>query len=385
MLVWTRLFDEAFGFMPDGALEPIRRDLHLGYSGATAMLVAPFVTSLAALWVTARADRGDPRRVVVGGAWISALAMVCFAASPGLVGLTLAGGLWGFGASLLVHGGEIALARHVGDQLHRTLRWSNLAGTAGDVIGPLLLAGILALGWSWRIAFVAGGVAIAGYATVLLGLPSSAPAPPASGETEDATVTGSTAWRDPGAWRLGLLAFLLMPFDETWLAFVIAFLQTRHGVSAGAATLFGIVAVLGAFAGAGPIARRAEFAPQRRVLLVCAVALALSGGTVARLPIAGIAIAGFVVNGAITSAWVTLQHATLTLRPGEPGRTMAVVAGIEHTTFVVPLVLGWVADRVGIGAVFAVYLALAGLLAAAAVAGGGAATPPASNPPGAQP
>ena len=139
--------------------------------------------------------------------------------------------------------------------------------------------------------------------------------------------------------------------------------------SAGVATLFGIVAVLGAFAGAGPIGRRAEFAPQRRVLIVCAAVLALSAGTVAVLPLAVLAVAGFAVNAAITAGWLTLQHATLTLRPGEPGRTMAVVAGIEHTTFVVPLALGWLADRAGLSAVFTAYLVLAVLLGVAALAG----------------
>lgn len=356
LLLWIRFLDESFGFLPAGALEPIRRDLDLGYTALSLMIVAPFATSLPAVWFTARTDRGDPRGVVVGGGFLTAIALGLFAASTGAVMLVAAGALWGFGASLLVHGAELALVRQAGDDLHRRLRVVNLLGTVGDVLGPLLLVAVLAVGWSWRMAFVVAAVVSALYGLAALRLPPSA----AVAEADDAEET--PAWRDPLAWRLGGLAFLLMPFDETWLAFAIAFLQVERGLSASVATGFGIVAVVGAFAGFGPIARWCEHVPRRSMFALGGVAIGLAAGGVTVLPTWAVFAAGVVVNAGTAALWVTLQHAAFTLRPNAPGRTMALVVAVEHTTFVVPLGFGVLADHLGVGSVFTVYLVLGALL-----------------------
>jgi FSR family fosmidomycin resistance protein-like MFS transporter len=358
-LLAVRLIDEGFGFFPDGAIEQIRGDLSIGYTAIGVVLVAPFVGSLPALWFTARTDRTGRRGVVIAGAFIAALALAGYAAAPNTSTLCLAGALWGFGGSLLVHGAELELAAERGD-LKRKLRVVNLLGTVGDVLGPLLLAGVLAVGWSWRVAFWIGAAVTAVYAMSLLGVEFTPAAAPDEADADD------PAWRDPIAWRLGAVAFFLMPFDETWLAFLIASLQADRGWTGWAASLAGVVAVAGSALGFGPLAARAQHRADRTVMTAALVVATIAASMVGLVPALVAVLLGLVVNATVSLTWVTLQHAALTLRPNAAGQVMSLVAAIEHTTIVLPITLGVVADRWGLRWAFSVYLAMGAAAVAAA-------------------
>jgi FSR family fosmidomycin resistance protein-like MFS transporter len=355
-LLAVRFVDEGFGFLPEGAIEQLRADLGVGYATMTVVFAAPFAGSLPALWFTARSDRTGRRAVVLGGTLLMALSLAGFAAGSGTTVVLVASTLWGFGGSLMVHGAELELAALPADapagELHRRLRWGNLWGTVGDVAGPLLLGGVLAAGWSYRAAFAVAAAATLVYALWLGRYPFSPVAVP---DDED---DGHAAWRDPVAWRLGVYAFFLMPFDETWLAFLIAWLQVDAGLSPAAAALAGILAVLGSGLGFGPMARRTAGRSDRRTLVGAAAAMAVSASIVAAVPAWVAVLCGLAVNTAMAVAWVTIQHAALTLRPGAEGRVMSLVVAIEHTTVVLPVTLGLLADRQGLRAAFAAYLVL---------------------------
>lgn len=353
--------DEAFEFLPHGAIEQIRADLQIGYTAMAIVFAAPLAGSLPALWFTARSDRTGRRSIVLVGALLTALALAGFAAAPGPALAIGAAAAWGFGGSLLVHGVELELAvvsdPGPGGNLHQRLRQCNLWGVAGDVLGPLTLAAVLAAGWSWRVAFWLAAVLTLLYAGWLRRHPFSPVA--AAPELDEAP-----AWRDPVAWKLGAYAFFLMPFDETWLAFLIAWLQVHGGFSGSAAALAGVVAVLGAALGFGPLAARLARRSERSVLVGTALALSAAGSVVAGVPAWLAILAGLAVNAGTAAAWVTLQHSALTLRPGSEGQVMSLVVAIEHATVVLPLALGVLADRAGLVEVFVAYLLLGAALVA---------------------
>ena len=345
------------------------------------------------MWLIARTDRTGRRATVVGGAALTAVALAWFALGASAVALFVAATVWGFAATLMVHGAEIELAvrargRH--GELPRRLRQVNLWGTAGDVAGPVLLAGTLAAGGTWRTAFWIAAAATAAF-TVWLSVLPFAPGTPddelpgddepgddptgdeepgddptGDARTGDDPVTGPT-WRDPTAWRLGIVALLLVPFDETWLAFLIAWLQVEADWSEAPSILAGTGAVVGAALGFGPLSAWSRRWADRTVLVGSILAASAAGTVVDALP-AGLAVAsGVVVNAALAVAWVTLQHAVLVLRPGSEGRVTAFVAAIEHTAFVLPIGLGLVADTAGLRWVFVPFGAIG--LAATLVAG----------------
>ncbi|MEZ5256161.1 MAG: MFS transporter [Ilumatobacteraceae bacterium] len=371
-LLAVRFIDEGFGFLPSGAIEQIRADLDIGYTAMSLVLAAPYAGSLPALWLTARSDRTGRRSIVLVGTALMALSLIGFAVATLTAVAVAAAILWGFGGSLMVHGAELEFAL-VGDdapagELKRRLRVCNLWGTVGDVLGPLLLGAILAVGWSWRVSFWTGAAVTLAYLLWLVRYEFS----PARAEPED---DDAPAWRDPTAWRLGAFAFLLMPFDETWLAFLIAWLQVDGGWTGSAAAVAGVVAVLGAALGFGPVAARVANRSDRALLVAVASVLAVAGAVVAGVPPVLAVAAGFVVNAATAVGWVTLQHAALTLRPGAEGRVMSLIVAIEHTTVVLPVALGAAADRFGLAWVFGSYAGLGIVAAAVATTIGGGRRP----------
>jgi MFS transporter, FSR family, fosmidomycin resistance protein len=171
----------------------IRADLHLSYAQIGLLIAVPLVAgSLIELPLGLVAGQGQTRQrlVLIGGAvLIGSLAAVAFANS--YIVLLLA-----FIAFFPASGAFVSLTQAAlmdaapGRQQQRMAAW-NLAGSSGAVIGPLLLAGVLALGGGWRPAYLvlaaAGGItlaaaAVAGPAKRAVGQAKRAGTEPAGGD-----------------------------------------------------------------------------------------------------------------------------------------------------------------------------------------------------------
>jgi FSR family fosmidomycin resistance protein-like MFS transporter len=185
------LLIEAIDELVDGtkgaAFPLIRADLHLSYTQVGLLIAVPLlVGGLIELPLGILAGYGSRRNqlVLVGGvAFAASLCVVAFAGSFGvlLVGLVAffpaSGAFVGLTQAALMDVGlpvdQTRLASQQGEgsqqrrevvQQRRMAAW-NLAGSAGAVAGPILLAVVLTVGGSWRWAYLllAGltGVAIA--------------------------------------------------------------------------------------------------------------------------------------------------------------------------------------------------------------------------------
>jgi FSR family fosmidomycin resistance protein-like MFS transporter len=158
--------DELVDGTKGAALPLIRADLHLSYAQIGLLIAVPLVAgSLIELPLGLVAGQGKTRQrlVLIGGAaLIGSLAAVALASS--YIVLMLA-----FIAFFPASGAFVSLTQAAlmdaapGRQQQRMAAW-NLAGSFGAVIGPLLLAGVLALGGSWRPAYLAlaaaGGITL---------------------------------------------------------------------------------------------------------------------------------------------------------------------------------------------------------------------------------
>ncbi len=172
--------DELADGTKGAALPLIRGDLQLSYAQIGLLIGVPLlVGSLLELPLGLVAGHGRRRhRLVLAGGAIFIGSLVAVAAAHSFAVLMLA-----FIAFFPASGAFVSLTQAAlmdaapGRQQQRMAAW-NLAGSAGAVGGPLLLAGVLAAGGGWRPAYlllaVAAGAALA--AAAIAGPARQAPA-----------------------------------------------------------------------------------------------------------------------------------------------------------------------------------------------------------------
>lgn len=175
----VEFIDELVDGTKDAALPLIRHDLGLTYGQIGLLASAPLLLgSLLELPVGVLAGHGRARRLtVLAGGVVFILSLAAVAAARSFAGLLIAFVIF-FPAS----GAFVSLTQSglmdadPGRHEQHMARW-NLAGSAGAVAGPVLLAGVLAAGGGWRAAYLV----LAGCAAVAwLGVArrSPRPAPP---------------------------------------------------------------------------------------------------------------------------------------------------------------------------------------------------------------
>ena len=283
-----------------------------------------------------------------------------FATSTSYPVLVAASFVIGVAASAMVDACELALVDVSGDDLPRMLGASNLMGSIGDLAGPAVIIAAAWLGFGWQAPFLLAAVLMAAYGVWL----AMSPLPPPHRHEEQEAPHRALASiiRDRRVWIFGVMAMLLSPLDEPFLAFLIAHLQRTDGMSRTIATAIAMLTVVGAFVGALEQARRAPPNPPlvRPALLVAAAVTSIALAPTAVLVLPGALVFGFGMIG----FWTALQARVLLLRPGQAGTVSAVVSTIEFTGFVIPIAVGVVVDAHGLRAGIACYAVLALLLAA---------------------
>jgi len=293
-LLLLRFFDELAAFLPAGTLESFRDDLDLTYAQAGAVLAAVGPGALVGNLAAVAADFVSRRLIVVAGALAYAASMLAFAAGASFPVLLAGGALLGAASTAMVDAGEVALTDVAGDRLRVLLARGNLLAYAGDVLGPVLLVGVAAAGWSWRVAFAVVAALLVAYALVLARHPI-----PRAERTSDAPRPGgqlATVLRDPLVWVLGGLSVLMNPLDETIIGFGIPFLQEERGLSAPLATSAALLASAGGILGllAAP---RLDRYDDDRLLVGAGAVMAASVTAFAVLP-GALALVGMVGVGA---------------------------------------------------------------------------------------
>jgi len=319
--------------------------------------------SLLGQWPVVRSDGTDRKQVVVGGALVLSLALLVSGLATGAIGLWIGWFLLGFGATCLVHGGEIVAVANGGRPIERTLARINLGGVAGDVAGPLLIAAGRFAGLSWRVLFLVGAIAVGSYAVWLA--VSAFPPPRPVREPEEGE---DRRFRTAGAGAVGVLALLAMPLDESFLAAVLAFPERERGLSPTTAALLGVAFVTGGVLTFTALpGRLARHAPHR--VVACAGAVMTVAALASALVPAGLlVVAGVGFSCALSSSWLALQSVSLRLNPGREGLTKALVEAFELVGFAIPVAIAVVADRHGLRAAVLAYSALPALLGVVALA-----------------
>lgn len=149
------LLDELVGGVLAPAWPLIRHDLNLSYWQIGLLLTLPNVSSqliepILGIW----ADMGHRRQLIVGGGLVFAIALLILSISPTSVWLLIGFMLLVPGSSSFANVAQAMLMDLEPNRHEQAMaRWT-LAGSVGNVLGPLILAVSVSLGFGWRGALV---------------------------------------------------------------------------------------------------------------------------------------------------------------------------------------------------------------------------------------
>jgi MFS family permease len=347
-LLIVRLIDETTGFLAPASVERFRTDLGIGYGIAAAMFVAYGLGGLFGVVAVARSDGKSRKNVTWSGAMVLAASLAIIGAAQSAPWLLVGAFLDATGATMLVHGGEIAIANALtaaglGHQLERTLARSNVLAVAGDAIGPLVVAATRAAGLGWRPLFfgVAALVALYGVVVSRLTFP------------EPVTQTGDSGdivpiHRQATVWLVALAAAATMPLDEAYLATVLAFAEVREGFSSTGAALLGATFVAGGLVSLTGLADVIAKTSMSTLLTVSAFGLSAVMVVATVGPGWVLVPVGLVHSGLLMATWLALQTTVMRANPGREGATKVIVEILETASFAIVLAIGVIADRAGL-------------------------------------
>jgi FSR family fosmidomycin resistance protein-like MFS transporter len=347
-LLFVELLDELVDGALDAALPSIRTDLELTYAQVGALFTVPaLLGNLVEVPFGVLADRGHRRRLVLIGGTVFTLAIVVMAGAQTYLVLLSA-----FVAYYPASGAFVSISQAIvvdTDPTRREAlmaRWT-LAGSIGVVAGPLLYAGVLALGGTWRLALALVA------ASFVVGVVAASRAPIAETAADDEPAPG---WRDVvGALRqrsvLGALVLLDLSdlLEDVLGIFLALYLVDVAGFEGGTAAL-----ALAVWSGAGlvgdalavPVLDRVD---GRLVVRTMAAVAAVLYTLFLVVDAAPAKVGLLALLGMSTAGWYAVllarYYATL---PGRSGVAVSVnsIAGI--VSGIVPLTLGLVAQELGL-------------------------------------
>jgi MFS family permease len=348
-LLIVRLVDETTGFLAPASVEQFRSDLGIGYGIAAAMFVAYGCGGLFGVLAVARTDGKSRKTVTWSGAMVLAASLAIIGAAQSAPWLLVGAFLDATGATMLVHGGEIAIANALaaaglGHQLEHTLARSNVLAVAGDAVGPLVVAATRVAGLGWRPLFFGVAALVGLYGVVISRLTFPEPVV-AAAEVGEQLVP---VHRQATVWLIALAAAATMPLDEAYLATVLAFAEVEEGFSSSGAALLGATFVAGGLVSLTGLTDVIARTPMATLLTVAAFGMSAVMAVAAVGPGWVLVPVGLVHSGLLMATWLALQTTVMRANPGREGATKVIVEVLETASFAIVLAIGVLADRAGL-------------------------------------
>jgi FSR family fosmidomycin resistance protein-like MFS transporter len=315
---------------------------------ALALLLVPSLVAMAlepVLYLLA--DRYPRRRFVVGGLLVLSGASFAAALAPSVLFLAIAESAAGVAAGCAVTLAQATLVDSNPTRREQVMtRWV-LAGLAGDLLAPLLFAGLAWTALGWRAGFAVAGGAVLVCAWMASRQPLPAPAAPADQEGVGlwAGLRAALGNRRLLVWLAGCALCDLL--DEILVVFAALHMRDL-GLDAGARSAVLVGFVLGGAVGVALVDRLLARIPPLRLLaasasLCAALYLIWVGVEVMWLSIALFTLVG--VTAAPLYPLATAQaYAAL---PGRSGAVNAAATLFDPIMLALPWLLGLMADAHG--------------------------------------
>ena len=363
--------DELFDGTKSGALPLIKHGLSLSYVQIGLLSAVPLIAgSLLELPVGVISGTGARRRrFILAGGLVFIGSVLAAGLAPEFAALLIALTIFFPASGTFVSLSQSALIESATDrQAQRMARWT-LAGSAGAVAGPLLVAAVLAAGGSWRLAFIACAACsvLAWLAVAATGRTDSAGGLGAARSDSDTTSAGTDdgAAADDGSgwpgWRLAFeivrrsgalrwlllleVSDLLLDVFTTFLALYLV--EAAHAGPLGAALGVG-VRLGGGLAGDLVLIQLLERFESQRVLRASVwltagllPAFLLIGGLGAKLMLVA-------VLSLVTAPWYPVLKAELFgSLPGQSGLAVSLSSASGLVGGLGPLAVGLLAEHFG--------------------------------------
>jgi FSR family fosmidomycin resistance protein-like MFS transporter len=225
------------------------------------------------------------------------------------------------------------------------VRWT-AAGSLGVVLGPLVLAGLAWLGWSWR----AGFMLFAALAVALTVLAARFPFPKVSSTENVSLASGLRAALQAFRRPVVLRWLILLEFADFMLDILLSFLALYVVDVAGGTVEQGALAVA-VWTGVGllgdilliPLLEKVRGLSYLRVSAVMVFGLFTAFLLVPSFPFK---LGLLALMGLFNAGWYAILKGQLySALPGQSGTVMAVDALFGLGASFVPVLLGWVADE----------------------------------------
>lgn len=355
LLLVVELLDELVFGTREAAWPLIRDDLGLTYIQIGLLVGSPgWIATFIEPVIGILGDTWKRRTLIVGGGIIFALATVSVGLSQVFWVLLLIEIVTGPASGAFVNLSQAALMDHDTHRHEQNMARWGLAGSLGQVLGPLLLGLIIVLGGTWRHTFILYGVIMFGVA--LLGWRFTFTN--GKNDHDEAPLSFMDGLRNAlrALRRRAILRWLLLlEFSNLLLDILLSYLALYFvdvvGLKEGQA---GIAVAI--FTGVGlvgdvlliPLLERVRGLTYLRVS--SAIEMVLFASFLLVEPV----ILKFIIIGLIgffnSGAYAILQGQLYTAMPGQSGTVMALgnVGGLLGNLF--PLIIGLLAQHFGLGA-----------------------------------
>jgi FSR family fosmidomycin resistance protein-like MFS transporter len=358
-------FDELHYGLQTAVLPSLRLDLALSYAQIGLLLGLPkIIGTLVEPLLMLLGDTGLRKRLVVGGGLAIVLSLVLVASAASFPAV-----LFAFVLSFPASGAFVSLSQATlmdlspGRQSQGMARWT-VAGSLGNLLGPLLLAGGFALGLGWRWSYLA--LALFGFLLVLILLPRRFPAHPAAQSEPGDSLSGMfkdilgnlwSALRDRKLLRWlallemsDLLLDVFTGYAALYLADVAGFSQAQTSLAIGALMLASLVADLALI----PLLERL---PGRTVVRASATVsiFVYTAWMLVPWPLAKLGL--LVMVRFSTIGWYpVLQGEAYAAAPGRSGTVMALTSAAGLLGGGLVWLVGWTAGQAGLPAAMGLLL-----------------------------
>ena len=364
------LFDELYYGIHTAALPALRSDLGLSYAQVGLLLSLPgIVNALIEPGIMLLGDTRWRKWLVVGGGLAISIGSLTLAEAGSFTTALLAMVILFPASGAFVTLSQATLMDlNPGREAQMMARWT-AAGSVGNLIGPLALAGGFALGWGWRWAFAAmAGVALVMAVGVVL---SRFPGEHKQAGTEIQAAPLHARELLPNLWRAvrqpGILRwfFLLEMSDlllDVYSSYLAIYLADVAGLTKAqtALALSGLMLVsLAADLALIPLLERVN---GRKLVRAAALGACIVYPAMLLAPWAGVKVALALLVRLTTLGWYpVLQGEAYASLPGRSGTVMAIHSVIGVVSMSLIWLVGWTAEQAGLPA--AMWLLLAGPLA----------------------
>lgn len=352
VLYGVELLDELNYGLYGATLPQLRDDFALTYTQVGLLFTLPSVISV--LLEPAMGLLGDTRHrrtLVLVGIVSTAIGLAMISAAQTYGVLLLAFGTLYIASGAYVNLSQATLIDRDPARAEQTMaRWT-LLGAIGVTAGPLLMTVLFSVGIAWRGAYVALAVVAALFALALFRQRFDSHVG-AQAEPQSARVLARnllTALRQRSLLKWVLLTELADFMLDKLLEVTGLYFHDVAGVSLAGASAAVAVATVAGLIGSGLLVPALERLNGLRLLRVTAVAALITYAAFLLVPVIWLKYVLIGVISFVTAGWFAILRAkTFEALPGQSGLVVAVTSLANISSLFVPVLLGSIADAVGL-------------------------------------